>query len=137
VSFANLKRSRLYEFSAVHVSLFVCKCVLLFVCKCVLLFVCKCVLLFVCKCVLLYVCKCVLLPPGINPIAVKYIISYLAETLFARLVFVVEIWVSTGRSLFYLISFCAISFEPDLKVYTTFRMYAIIFGLTRCGVEKK
>jgi hypothetical protein len=24
----------------------------------------------------LFVCKCVLLPPGVNPVAVKYIISY-------------------------------------------------------------
>jgi hypothetical protein len=27
----------------------------------------------------MYVCKCVLLPPGVNPIAVKYIIIYQVE----------------------------------------------------------
>jgi hypothetical protein len=31
------------------------------------------------------VCKCVLLPPGVNPIAVKYIISY--HIMAARLLF--------------------------------------------------
>ena len=63
-------------------------------------------------------------------------IYHLAETLFARLVFVVQIWVSTGRSLFYAISFCAFSFEPYWRIYTTFRIYAIRFGLTRYFMEK-
>ena len=40
------------------------------------------VLLYILFCVdcvvhVLFVCKCVLLPPGVNPIAVKYIISYI------------------------------------------------------------
>ena len=67
----------------------------------------------------------------------KLYIYDLAETLFARLVFVVQVWVSTGRSLFLRDFFCGISFEPDLKIYNVFRNYAIMFGLTRYGMEKK
>jgi len=59
-------------------------------------------------------------------------IYHLAEILLARLEFVVQIWVSIGSSLFY-----AILFVPDFKIYITFRIYAIMFGLTRYGMGEK
>jgi len=35
----------------------------------------------------------------------------------------------------YAISFCAISLQRHLKIYTTFRIHAIIFGLERFGIN--
>jgi len=36
---------------------------------------------------------------------------------------------------FYVISFCAVSLLHDLKIYTTFPIYMIIFGLTQFGTN--